>query len=121
MPGVNCAVVGCGSCRGTKGIGIFKLPSAKDDKDKRWRDEWVGELKKTREVDKDFRRKINEDKVYACEKHFKDEVIELFHSKKIIKKRLAFGAIPTLNMLKKSHEIEPIPSRRPLPYRSLWL
>ena len=58
MPGVNCAVVGCGSCRGTKGIGIFKLPSAKDDKHKRWRDEWVGELKKTREVDKDFRRKI---------------------------------------------------------------
>ena len=32
MPGVDCAVVGCGSCRGTKGIGIFKLPSAKDDK-----------------------------------------------------------------------------------------
>ena len=26
---------------------------------------------------KDFRRKINEDKVYACEKHFKDEVIEI--------------------------------------------
>ena len=77
MPGVNCAVVGCGSCRGTKGIGIFKLPSAKDDKHKRWRDEWVGELKKTREVDEDFRRKINEDKVYACEKHFKDEVIEI--------------------------------------------
>ena len=67
MPGVNCAVVGCGSCRGTKGIGIFKLPSAKDDKHKRWRDEWVGELKKTREVHK----------VYACEKHFKDEVIEI--------------------------------------------
>ena len=32
MPGVNCAVIGCGSCRRTKGIGIFKLPSAKDDK-----------------------------------------------------------------------------------------
>ena len=28
-------------------------------------------------MDKDFRRKINEDKVYACEKHFKDEVIEI--------------------------------------------
>ena len=75
MPCVNCAVVGCGSCGGTKGIGIFKLPSAKDDKNKRWRDEWV--KKKTREVDKDFRRKINEDKVYACEKHFNDEVIEI--------------------------------------------
>ena len=77
MPGVNFAVIGCGSCRRTKGIGIFKLPSAKDDKHKRWRDEWVGELKKTREVNKDFRRKINEDKVYSCEKHFKDKVIEI--------------------------------------------
>ena len=74
-PDVHFAVVGCDSCRGTKGIGIFKLPSSKDDKHKIWRDEWVGELKKTREVDKDFRRKINE--VYACEKHFKDEVIEI--------------------------------------------
>ncbi|XP_044168033.1 uncharacterized protein LOC122952044 isoform X1 [Acropora millepora] len=105
----------------TKGIGIFKLAPAKDDKHKRWRDEWVGELKKTREVDKDFRQKINEDKVYAFEKHFKDEMIEIFHSKKVIKKRLAFGAIPTLNMPKKSHEMEPIPSRRPLPDRPLWL
>ena len=77
MLGVNCAVIGCGSCSRTEGIGIFKLSSAKDDKHKRWRDEWVGELKKTREVDKDFRRQINEDKVYTCEKHFKDEEIEI--------------------------------------------
>ena len=55
---------------------IYESPPG-DDKHKRWRDEWVGELKKTREVDKDFRQKINEDKVYACEKHFKDEMIEI--------------------------------------------
>jgi len=48
MPGVNCAVFGCGPCRRTKGIGIFKLPSAKDEKHKRRREEWLGELKKTR-------------------------------------------------------------------------
>ena len=29
MPGVNCSVLGCGSCRRSKGIGIFKLPVAK--------------------------------------------------------------------------------------------
>ena len=34
MLGVNCAVIGCGSCSRTKGIGIFKLSSAKDDKRK---------------------------------------------------------------------------------------
>ena len=77
MLGVNCTVIGCGSCSRTEGIGIFKLSSAKDDKHKRWRDKWVGELKKTREVGKDFRRQINEDKVYTCEKHFKDELIEI--------------------------------------------
>ena len=30
MPGVNCSVFGCGSCRRTKGMGIWKLPLAKD-------------------------------------------------------------------------------------------
>ena len=46
MPGVNCSVYGCGSCRRTKGIGIFKVPLPKDDAHRRWRDEWLGELKK---------------------------------------------------------------------------
>ena len=31
MPGRNCAVFGCGSCRPTKGTGIWKLPSAVDE------------------------------------------------------------------------------------------
>ena len=39
MPGVNYAVVGCGTCRRTKGIGIFKLSATKNDKYKRWREE----------------------------------------------------------------------------------
>ena len=37
MPGVNCTVIGCDSCRRSKGLVIFKLPLAKDDKHKRWR------------------------------------------------------------------------------------
>ena len=77
MPGVNCSVHDCGSCRRTKGIGIFKVPLAKDDAHKRWRDEWLGEIKKTREMDQDFRRKINDDKMYTCEKHFDLEDIEI--------------------------------------------
>ena len=31
MPGVHCSVLGCGSCRRSKGIGIFELPVAKDE------------------------------------------------------------------------------------------
>lgn len=68
---------GCGSCRRTKGIGIFKLPLAKDENHKRWRNEWLGVLKKTREMDKDFKRQIDEDKLYTCEKHFLSEDIEI--------------------------------------------
>ena len=54
MPGVNCAVVGCGTSRRTKGIGIFKLPAAKNAKYKRWREEWLSEITKTRVIDKAF-------------------------------------------------------------------
>ena len=45
MPGENCAVFGCGSSRRKKGIGIWKLPKAKDESYAKWRDEWLGEIK----------------------------------------------------------------------------
>ena len=77
MPGVNCLVYECGSCRRTKGIGIFKVPLAKDDAHRKWRDEWLGEIKKTREMDQEFRRQINDDKIYTCGKHFNPEDIEI--------------------------------------------
>lgn len=77
MPGVNCSVFGCGSCRRTKGLGIFKLPVAKDDAHQKWRNEWLGELTKARQIDRDFREQIENDKVHTCEKHFKPEDIEI--------------------------------------------
>ena len=52
------------------------MPLPKDDAQRRWRDEWLGELKKTREIDQDFRRQIKDDKIYTCEKHFDPEDIE---------------------------------------------
>ena len=54
MPGVNCAVVGCGTSRRTKGIGIFKLPAAKNGKYKRWREEWLSEITKTRRSERKY-------------------------------------------------------------------
>ena len=51
MPGENCAVFGCGSSRRKKVIGIWKLPKAKDESYAKWRDEWLGEIKKTRDLD----------------------------------------------------------------------
>ena len=49
MPGVNCSVVGCESYRISKGIGIFKLPVAKDEAyRKSERSDWLGEVTKAR-------------------------------------------------------------------------
>ena len=42
MPGENCCIPGCGSCRNTKGLGFFKLPSVKKDHFKEWRKKMVG-------------------------------------------------------------------------------
>ena len=64
MPGDNCSVYGCGSCRRHKGIGIFKLPKENDDN--KWRDEWLGEITKTRTVDKSFKEKIDKNLVFTC-------------------------------------------------------
>ena len=59
---------GCGTSRTTKGVGIWKLPNAKDEDHKKWREDWLGEITKTREVYRD--------KVFTCEKNFHCEDIE---------------------------------------------
>ena len=77
MRGVNCSVFGCGSSRRTKGMGIWKLPLAKDEVHGKWRDEWLGEIKKTREMDQNFREQLKNDRIYTCERHFAPEDIEI--------------------------------------------
>ena len=93
MPGVNCSVLGCGSCRRTKGLGIFKLPVAKDDAHRKWRNEWLGELTKAREIDQDFREQIKNDKVHTCEKHFKPKDIETCKYRCIFSQTIALDAV----------------------------
>ena len=66
-----------GSCRRTKGIGIFKLHAEKDEKYKIRRENWLSELTKTRVLDADFKRQIQNDTVYTCKKHFRPEDIEI--------------------------------------------
>ena len=68
---------GCGSCRRSKGIGIFKLPIASDESNCKWREAWLSEITKTRMMDQDFRNQITNDRVYTCEKHFNPEDIEI--------------------------------------------
>ncbi|XP_022793887.1 uncharacterized protein LOC111332736 [Stylophora pistillata] len=111
MPGENCSVFGCGTCRRSKGIGIWKLPAPRNAEYKKWREDWLNELTKTRVVDANFRQLIEKDRVFTCEKHFKPEDIEKFETEKMLKTKPRFGAIPTLNMPKKSHQTEPVKTR----------
>lgn len=77
MPGDDCAVFGCGTCRKVKGIGICKFLAAKDIAHKKWRADWLSEITKTREIDQGFRERIKSDRVFTCEKHFLPEDIEI--------------------------------------------
>ena len=77
MPGDNRAVFDCGSCRRTKRIGIWKLPEEKDEAHKKWRDGWLREITKAREFEHEFRKGIENNKVFTCEKHFDVEDFEI--------------------------------------------
>ena len=71
MPGENCAIVECcNNCR-HKDISLFKLPIAKpnDETTMSWRKATLNVISRDRVVDSDFRRQINNDKVYICERH----------------------------------------------------
>ncbi|XP_068707882.1 uncharacterized protein [Montipora foliosa] len=116
MPGDNCSVVGCGTCRKTKGIGIWKLPAPRNAAYRKWREDWLHELKKYRVTDKNFQRQIDNDKVFTCEKHFHESDIEITVSEKMTKKRPMFGALPLLNMPQKSFPKE---QSAPRPMRSV--
>ena len=56
---------------------MWKLPLAKDKAYSTWRKEWVGEIKKTRDLDHSFRELIEKDCVFTFEKHFAAEAIEI--------------------------------------------
>ena len=71
MPGDNCADFGCGTRRRLKGIGTWNLLVEKDEGHQKWREDWLREITKTREIDKDFR-------VFTSEKHFLPEDIERY-------------------------------------------
>ncbi|PFX27521.1 hypothetical protein AWC38_SpisGene7781 [Stylophora pistillata] len=111
MLGENYSVFGCGTCRRGKGIGVWKLPAQRNAVYKKWREDWLNELTKTRVVDANFRQLIEKDRVFTCEKHFQPEDIEKFETEKMLRTKPRFGAIPTLNMPKKSHQTEPVKKR----------
>jgi len=85
MPGVNCSIYGCGTCRSKKyeGTAIFQIPAIRttddskaDEKYLQWRKEFLNQITKSRVIDDCFRQMIKADRVYACEKHFKADEFE---------------------------------------------
>ena len=57
-------------------VGIFKIPTRNDSFYNEWRNNLVDVLIKYRVVDKWLKKRINEGKVYLCERHFIEQDIE---------------------------------------------
>ena len=72
MSGENCAFAGCSSNRRHKDITLFKLPTAKDETTEEWRREMLNIITKDRVVDANFKKQVENDHVYVCEKHFRE-------------------------------------------------
>lgn len=118
MPGSNCAIFGCTVSRrkNYKGISLFSIPSASDERKATWRREIINIITKYRVLDKKFRKQIDEGKVHVCERHFQPRDIEVHNSRKT----LLFGALPLLNLPEKSHpsSIKPVTSEPAFGLRS---
>ena len=65
MPGANCSMVGCGSCRRTKGLSIIKLPASRNEAYKTWCENGLWELTKYCVVDAEFKELIENSSVYT--------------------------------------------------------
>ena len=81
MPGANCSIPSCGSCRNDKTkenivgekFGIFKVPSATEHP--KWHAEFLKAINKDRVVTPKFKEKLAKKTVWVCERHFKEEQI----------------------------------------------
>ena len=73
MPGANCSIFGCSSSRRNSNIGIFKLPTPKDEFHKKWREQLLAVVTRDRIMDASLKSQIKRDKIHICEKHFTED------------------------------------------------
>jgi hypothetical protein len=76
MPGDNCAFNQCGTSWRTKGIRLFKLPTAKDEESHKWRRDFFN-ITKYHVKDNDFNKQLAADSLHVCEKHFLPKEIQI--------------------------------------------
>ena len=81
MPGANCALYGCSTSR-KSGLSLFKLPCPRvgDGQETKAskeiaRKEWLHVILRTREMTPELKQRIDENKIFLCERHFKAELI----------------------------------------------
>ena len=81
MPGRNCAFFGCSSSQKHK-ISLFQIPVVSATQSeyttslkKKCREEWLRIVLRTREMTPEFKKRIEKNNIYICERHFKAERI----------------------------------------------
>ena len=62
---------------GRKAVEFGSFQKPKDEAHKKWRNEWLQQITRSRDVDRHFKDLVEKDRVYTCEKHFKPEDIEI--------------------------------------------
>ena len=82
MPGANCWFNLCGVSRrrGTsqsESLSLFKLPTGHDEKSKQWRRDVLNIVTKYRVKDENFKRQLDNDTLYICEKYYKPDDITI--------------------------------------------
>ena len=63
MPGPNCSVFGCGTCRNQSGMGIFKIPAPKHEFHTKWRNDLLAVVTRDRVLDENLKKQIKNNKV----------------------------------------------------------
>ena len=78
MTGGNCAIPGCATSRraGYEGISLFKVTKRKGEFYVKWRENIVAVLRKYREFDKEFKKRIESGDIFICERHYAPSQIE---------------------------------------------
>ena len=95
MPGANCSIFGCSTSRSKTGIGIFKVPLPTTDFNKKWRQELIAIITKDRVVDASLKRQIETNTLHICERHFREEQLYFYPTRKALKTRCTSNIKPS--------------------------
>lgn len=67
MPGVNCATFGCSTCRGDKGIFLYKVPAGKDQFSRWCYEKLIAVIVKNSMIDQSLKMQIENKSLHFSE------------------------------------------------------